>query len=161
MVNVSDAESQWVSFQYKKLSVFCNWCGLLNRDEKDCKLWFDSGGMLNTEDQQYGSWLRAPTNNLHQPQVVTSMAKPNPSTPRGPPRPPRPMLSTPTDGDPSTAVVKSPIQKSTSTNMDPLTNPASFMLTSLTNMDILIDSNLFDMHIAKIDNDLNTFPKIP
>lgn len=161
MVNVSDAESQWVSFQYKKLPVFCNWCGLLNRDEKDCKLWFDSGGTLNTEDQQYGSWLRAPTNNLHQPQVVTSMAKPNPSTPRGPPRPPRPMLSTPTDSDPSTAVVKSPIQKSTSTNMDPLTNPASFMLTSLTNMDILIDSNLSDMHIAKIDNDLNTFPKTP
>ena len=64
MVNIGEAEPQWVAFQYEKLPIFSYWCGVLNHDEKDCHLWTDGSATKRTEDQQYSAWLRAPTINL-------------------------------------------------------------------------------------------------
>ena len=41
----------WVSFQYKRMPVFYYWYGLMNHDEKDCRLWMDSGETLTKESQ--------------------------------------------------------------------------------------------------------------
>lgn len=80
-----------MAFQYEKFPIFCYWCGLFNHDEKDCTLWTSSGGTLNTADQQYGAWFRAPVNILQQPQVSNSNTRPNPNPPRAPPCTPPPM----------------------------------------------------------------------
>ena len=37
-VDLGGSEPHWISFQYERLPVFCYWCGLLNHDEKDCRL---------------------------------------------------------------------------------------------------------------------------
>ena len=49
----------------------------MNHDEKDCKLWTDSGETLTKDTQQYGPWLKATTKNLQQPQVVHTKATPS------------------------------------------------------------------------------------
>ncbi|KAL0004851.1 hypothetical protein SO802_012412 [Lithocarpus litseifolius] len=46
MMSGGGPNPQWVSFQYEWLAIFDYWCGLLNYDEKDCKLWLDSNGRL-------------------------------------------------------------------------------------------------------------------
>ena len=51
-VDVGESSPQWVSFQYERMPIFCYWCGLLNHDEWDCKLWVRSKGTLKKEDQQ-------------------------------------------------------------------------------------------------------------
>ena len=57
------------------MPIFCYWCGLLNHDEKDYKLWVCSKGTLRKEDQQYGVWLKA---SQERPQQCPDVA---PSTP--------------------------------------------------------------------------------
>lgn len=60
MVKGSGQTPHWVSFQYERLLIlFCYWCGVLNHDKRDCKLWLNRNGTLRKEDQQYGAWLRA------------------------------------------------------------------------------------------------------
>ena len=61
MVDIGELSPSWVSFQYERMPIFCYWCGLLNHDEKDCKLWIHSKGTLRKDEQQYGAWLRAST----------------------------------------------------------------------------------------------------
>ena len=61
MVDNGELSLSWVSFQYERMPIFCYWCGLLNHDEKDCKLWICSKGTLRKDEQQYGAWLRAST----------------------------------------------------------------------------------------------------
>lgn len=51
IVNTREVDPQWVASQNEKLPIFCYWCGLLNHYKKDCTLWIDSGGTLNTEEQ--------------------------------------------------------------------------------------------------------------
>ncbi|XP_050254831.1 uncharacterized protein LOC126700664 [Quercus robur] len=70
MVNIGEAESQWVAFQYEKLLIFCYWCSVLNHDEKDCHLWTDGSATVRTEDQQYSAWLL--TRPHHKSSTVTS-----------------------------------------------------------------------------------------
>ena len=60
----------WVSFRYKRLPIFCHWCGVLNHDYKECDLWLQSKGELRTDSQEYGSWLRADTTSLLRKKVV-------------------------------------------------------------------------------------------
>nr|POE66312.1 uncharacterized protein CFP56_75139 [Quercus suber] len=98
-VNMGETKPLWISFQYERLPIFCYWCGTLNHDEKDCKLWTDSGGTLSKDEQQYGAWLRAATGNLQQPQAVHSSAIPYSTPPRtAKPTPTPPMRTTaPTD----------------------------------------------------------------
>lgn len=59
MVNDNGQTPHWVSFQYERLLIFCYWYGVLNHDERDCKLWLNSNGTSRKEDQQYGAQLRA------------------------------------------------------------------------------------------------------
>ncbi|KAK7853822.1 hypothetical protein CFP56_034518 [Quercus suber] len=159
MVNVGEMEPQWVSFQYERLPIFCYWCGHLNHDEKDCSLWTDSGGTLNIDDQQYGAWLRASTTNLQQPQVVNCNNKPNINAPRGPPHLPRQKPSPTTEQASETAAgTEASVPKPTSTDMAIPSNPESVTLHSPTNMEILANLNLFNVHITEIDNDLKNFP---
>lgn len=42
MVDIGDSSPSWVSFQDERMPIFCYWCGILNHDEKDCKLWIHS-----------------------------------------------------------------------------------------------------------------------
>ena len=149
-----------MSFQYERLPIFCYWCGHLNHDKKDYSLWTDSGGTLNTDDQQYGAWLRVSTNNLQQPQVVNCTTKSNFTAPRGPPHPPRPMTSpTMKRASEMTACTETPVSKSTPTDMAIPTNPELVTLHFPTNMEILSDLNLFNAHITEIDNDLKKISK--
>ena len=60
----------WLSFRYERLPIFCHWCGILNHDSKECDLWLQSKGELSTEDQEYGSWLRADPPSLRRKKVV-------------------------------------------------------------------------------------------
>ena len=45
---------------YEQLPNICYWCGLLTHDDKECDVWLNSKGTLSVEEQQFGSWLRAP-----------------------------------------------------------------------------------------------------
>ena len=48
----------------ERLPNICYWCGSVSHDDKDCSLWLQSKGTLNLEEQQFGSWTRAPLFNL-------------------------------------------------------------------------------------------------
>ena len=63
-INMGDLDPLWISFQYERMPIFCYWCGLINHDKKDCKLWTDNGCTLNKNEQQCGPWLQASTTNL-------------------------------------------------------------------------------------------------
>uniref|UniRef100_A0A7N2MZ67 Zinc knuckle CX2CX4HX4C domain-containing protein n=1 Tax=Quercus lobata TaxID=97700 RepID=A0A7N2MZ67_QUELO len=88
-VDLGGSEPHWISFQYEGLPVFCYWYGLLNHDEKDCRLWVDSGEHLQKHEQQYGPWLRASLTNIQQAQVVHTKSPHS----TGPPQPQRPTPS--------------------------------------------------------------------
>ena len=45
---------------YEQLPNICYWCGLLTHDDKECDVLLNSKGTLSVEEQQFGSWLRAP-----------------------------------------------------------------------------------------------------
>nr|XP_023915780.1 uncharacterized protein At4g02000-like [Quercus suber] len=178
MVNIGKAELQWVAFQYEKLSIFCYWCGLLNHDEKDCTLWFDSGETFCTEEQQYGAWLCAPINTLQQPKMATDKPTPQPKHPSGPPRPPCPTPSPTVAGTstatkptapvtptvpipaPPTSMTEPNISKHTTAHpdMDPPTFPQQITHIVPTNTKILTDTDLFNTYISEIDNALNIYP---
>ena len=57
LVNVGDSQAQ--SFKYECMPIFCYWCGVMNHDENDCRMWASSQGTLKKEDYQYGAWLWA------------------------------------------------------------------------------------------------------
>ena len=50
LVNVRDSQTQWISFKYECMPNFCYWCGVMNHDEKDCRMWVSNQGTLK-EDQ--------------------------------------------------------------------------------------------------------------
>ncbi|KAL0007875.1 hypothetical protein SO802_009377 [Lithocarpus litseifolius] len=86
------------------MPIFCYWCGLINHDEKDCKIWTESGCTLNKDEQQYGPWLRTSTTNLQQPQVVKTKSTPTsapPSNHRPTPSPSTKPTSPPTTTPPT------------------------------------------------------------
>lgn len=70
LINFGGATPVWAGFKYERLPIFCYWCGKLNHDEKDCGMWLQSKGTLQTHDQQYESWLRASLRKLQRPQRV-------------------------------------------------------------------------------------------
>ena len=59
LITLEDGKNNWVSFKYERLPNLCYWCGCLTHDDRDCATWIDSEGCLNSEDQQFGSWLHA------------------------------------------------------------------------------------------------------
>lgn len=144
----------WISFQYERMPVFCYWCGLMNHDEKDCRLWTDSGETLTKESQQYGPWLRATTANPQQSQVVltkTQQPTASPSTHRPTPSPtayPSPAMErahNPPENPPSLSKNDDPVISATHPENTP------------TNKEILSDPILFRTHITEIDHALNSF----
>lgn len=175
MVNIGEADPQWVAFQYEKLPIFCYGCDILNHDEKDCPLWTDSSATVRTEDQQYGAWLRALTINLQQSQVVNGNNNPKHNTLSGSPRP-LCLTSTPTIAttilaanhiSPITHIT--PIQppahtdtkiqkhKPSHPNMYPPTFSERDTHSVSTNKEVLADKNLCNAHVADIDTALNTY----
>ena len=60
VITLPNGEKTWINFKYERLPSLCYWCGRVNHDDKDCKLWLESNGTLITEQQQFGSFLRAP-----------------------------------------------------------------------------------------------------
>ena len=58
-MNIGGPKLQWISFKYERMSIFCYWCGIMNHNEKDCKLWVSSLGTLQKEEQEYGAWMHA------------------------------------------------------------------------------------------------------
>ena len=59
VITLAEGGKSWVSFKYERLPNLCYWCGRLDHDDKNCELWIKSKGTLKTEDQQFGSHLRA------------------------------------------------------------------------------------------------------
>ena len=46
LVNMGGPKPQWILFKYVRMPIFCNWCGIMNHDDKNCKLWVGSLGTL-------------------------------------------------------------------------------------------------------------------
>ena len=59
VITLAEGGKSWVSFKYERLPNLCYWCGRLDHDDKNCELWIQSKGTLKTENQQFGSHLRA------------------------------------------------------------------------------------------------------
>ncbi|XP_023928142.1 uncharacterized protein LOC112039499 [Quercus suber] len=57
-VTIEDDKSRWVLFKYERLPNFCYKCGLLNHDLKDCPENLGPAKMQDTQNFQYGLWLR-------------------------------------------------------------------------------------------------------
>ena len=49
---------------YERLPNICYWCGSVSYDDKDCSIWLRNKDTLSVEEQQFGSWIRAPFFNL-------------------------------------------------------------------------------------------------
>ena len=80
-MDLGGSDPHWISFQYERLPISYYWCGRLNHDEKDCKIWTDSDESLQKSDQQYDPWLRASLTTIQQPQLVRTKS----SQPAAPP----------------------------------------------------------------------------
>ena len=59
VITLAEGGKSWVAFKYERLPNLCYWCGRLDHDDKNCELWIQSKGTLKTENQQFGSYLRA------------------------------------------------------------------------------------------------------
>lgn len=99
MVDIGASSPSWVSFQYERLPIFCYWCGILNHDEKDCKLWLRSKCTLRKEEQQYGAWLRA-SMERHQKNQIQSVRPSRTAT--NTTETPTDTVTTTVDGEPPT-----------------------------------------------------------
>lgn len=73
MVQTGGPSAMWVEFKYERLPIFCYWCGKVDHDEQDCKLWIRSKEAINLGEKQYGPWLRASQDRLQRPQLVMAV----------------------------------------------------------------------------------------
>lgn len=55
----SDGEKAWAIFKYKRLPMFCHYCGLLGHDLKHCASYFALTKNNKEVPFQYGKWLKA------------------------------------------------------------------------------------------------------
>jgi len=98
LITLEDGKNHWVSFKYERLPNLCYWCGCLTHGDRDCTTWIESEGGLNSEDQQFGSWLRASPFNFVRKKVVfvpgffAKKKVTNPTTPVTNP-PPNPLVT--------------------------------------------------------------------
>lgn len=70
VLSIEDGKEGWVSFKYKRLPNICYWCGCLDHTDRDCNLWIESDGTLDSSDQEYGAWIRAPLTPMIKKSVV-------------------------------------------------------------------------------------------
>ena len=59
LVSIGGDKEVWVSFKYERLPTICYWCGCFDHDDKDCKVWLNSEGILTPEQRQFSPSLRA------------------------------------------------------------------------------------------------------
>ena len=59
LISLSDGKEVWVSFKYERLPNICYWCGRLTHDDRDCDLWIESEGTIQTDQRAFGPHLRA------------------------------------------------------------------------------------------------------
>lgn len=59
VLSIEDGEDIWISFKCERLPNICYWCGCLDHFDRDCDLWIESDGTLDSSDQEYGAWIRA------------------------------------------------------------------------------------------------------
>lgn len=60
VTSLENGRELWVSFKYECLSNLCYWCGCLTHADRDCELWIESEGTLQSESQHYSPWICAP-----------------------------------------------------------------------------------------------------
>ena len=48
IIKVEGGEKVWVNFKYKCLPNICYWCGCFDHSDKDCDIWIESKGTLQT-----------------------------------------------------------------------------------------------------------------
>lgn len=59
IIKVEGGEKVWVNFRYESLPNICYWCGCFDHSNKNFDIWIESKGTLQTNSQQFGSWLHA------------------------------------------------------------------------------------------------------
>ena len=59
IISLDNGKELWVSFKYERLPNLCYWCGCLTHNDRDCALWIESEGSLQTDSQQFGPWIKA------------------------------------------------------------------------------------------------------
>ena len=55
----TDRERYWVDYKYKRLPIFCHYCGILGHDFKNCAAHYAVEKNGGVEEYQYGEFLRA------------------------------------------------------------------------------------------------------
>ena len=71
VITLDDEKDLWIPFKYERLPNLCFWCGCLTHDDRSCNIWIESEGNLNTDNQQYGPWIKAPPFVPSRSKVVT------------------------------------------------------------------------------------------
>ena len=154
-VDLGGSEPHWISFQYECLPVFCYWYGLLDQDEKDCRLWVDSGEHLQKHEQPYGPWLRASLTNIQQAQIVHTKSPHS----TGPPQPQRPTPSPIMRPSSQTPNISPPMSDPLSSSQtDAAITHTKSTVTAPTHKEILLNSTLFDTFISNLDHELSNPP---
>ena len=160
MVNIGGPQPQWVSFQYERMPIFCYWCGVLNHDEKDCKLWLNSKGSLRRKEQQYRVWMRATMERFYKSQLVTYHGGSQNATVDTPPQRTTQSLRITelVDCRAHTAATASGTLndpgKKNPINVEEIIQPGP------SNTEILNNQALFQTHLEEIDRDLGTLPTV-
>ena len=54
----SNGQCHWVDYKYKRLPVFCNFCGVLGHDIKHYPAHFEATKKSIAIDYQYEDWLK-------------------------------------------------------------------------------------------------------
>ena len=63
----SNGSRTWVHFKYKRLPMFCHFCGILGHDLNHCVRHFAVGKSDGEVDYHYGDWLRASSGRQRSP----------------------------------------------------------------------------------------------
>ncbi|XP_075661571.1 uncharacterized protein LOC142631309 [Castanea sativa] len=58
MLQVEGMEEGWVHFKYKRLPIYCYWCGILGHEERECNKAKRGCITVEEDDFQFGPWLR-------------------------------------------------------------------------------------------------------
>ena len=73
LVSLNKDKQVWVSFKYERLPNICYWCGRLTHDDKDCDLWVESEGTLQTEQREFRSYLRAAPFSVSRKNIINDL----------------------------------------------------------------------------------------
>ena len=79
-VRLGEHGLKWVDLKYERLLIFCNLCGRVDHDERDCMQRLRSNDTLRPEEKQFGQWLRAMPGKFQKPEMITIMKNREPSS---------------------------------------------------------------------------------